>query len=124
MHGLQQHRQGSSGCCREEASQGILMEGLKVGGAGHMEKQAKGYIGRSVLRREDDYLLRGKGQFVDDMPVLSGQVFLGFVMSPHAHATIRSIDATAALALPGVIAVLTAEDVSTVSALKIGRAHV
>jgi carbon-monoxide dehydrogenase large subunit len=61
------------------------------------------------LRREDDTLLRGRGRFVDDVH-LDNHAFGFFVRSPHAHAHIVSIDAAAALAAPGVLAVLTAAD--------------
>lgn len=70
------------------------------------------YVGSNMPRREDEYLLRGLGQFVDDLPEPKNLIHLGFVMSPHAHALIKSIDASAALALKGVIAVLTGEDLA------------
>lgn len=66
-------------------------------------------FGQSVKRLEDPDLLRGKGRFVDDIS-LPGMLEAAFVRSPHAHASIRSIDKTAALALPGVHAVLTMAD--------------
>jgi carbon-monoxide dehydrogenase large subunit len=69
-------------------------------------------VGQSVLRREDDYLLRGEGQYIDDIPEPKGVLYLGFVMSSQAHALIRSIDFADALRLPGVHAVLTGEDVA------------
>ena len=55
-------------------------------------------IGAKVLRREDDKLLRGEGCFVDDLPEPAGTLHLAFVLSPHAHARIVSIDAAAARA--------------------------
>ena len=66
-------------------------------------------FGRRVGRIEDPALLRGKALFVDDID-LPGLVHAAFVRSPHAHAVIASIDATAARAAPGVRAVLTARD--------------
>jgi carbon-monoxide dehydrogenase large subunit len=66
-------------------------------------------FGRSTPRLEDPALLRGKGQFVDDIR-LPGTLHAAFVRSPHAHAAIGGIDAAAALAAPGVIAVLTRAD--------------
>jgi aerobic carbon-monoxide dehydrogenase large subunit len=65
--------------------------------------------GSSVPRTEDPALLTGRGRFVDDVS-LPGQAHLLFLRSPHAHARIRSIDASAAAALPGVAAVLTGRD--------------
>jgi carbon-monoxide dehydrogenase large subunit len=66
-------------------------------------------IGQSVLRREDPRLLTGCGRFFDDLK-LADQLYAAIVRSPHAHADIRGIDASAALAQPGVRAVLTGED--------------
>jgi len=71
--------------------------------------ERRAYVGQEILRREDDYLLRGQGRFVDDIACPGDTIHLGFVMSPHAHARIRSIDAAAARRLDGVIAVLTGE---------------
>jgi carbon-monoxide dehydrogenase large subunit len=68
-------------------------------------------IGQPVRRREDLRLLTGKGRYSDDLN-LAGQAYAVMVRSPHAHALIRSIDAAAARAMPGVLAVLTAADVT------------
>jgi carbon-monoxide dehydrogenase large subunit len=67
------------------------------------------YIGRPLPRFEDLRLVTGKGRFTDDQS-LPGQTYGVFVRSPHAHARILEIDGTAARALPGVIAILTAVD--------------
>ncbi len=66
-------------------------------------------FGARVARLEDEGLLTGKGRFVDDVHI-PGALSAAFVRSPHAHARVRSIDASAALAVPGVVAVLTARD--------------
>ena len=66
-------------------------------------------IGQPVRRREDLRMVTGQGCFTDDLS-LPGQVHAAVVRSPHAHAIIRSVDKAAALALPGVIAVLTGKD--------------
>lgn len=71
-----------------------------------------GNIGKSVRRREDAYLLRGEGRFLDDIAEPKDTLFLGFVMSPHASAKIVGIDASEALALDGVVDVITAEGMS------------
>jgi aerobic carbon-monoxide dehydrogenase large subunit len=66
-------------------------------------------VGQSVLRKEDDALIRGKGRYTDDVaaqPSLHALV----LRSPHAHAT-YTINAANARALPGVALILTAEDV-------------
>ncbi len=67
------------------------------------------YFGASVKRKEDAALLRGKGKFVDDVK-LPGMLHACFVRSSSAHAMIRGIDKSAALALPGVIAIITHDD--------------
>ncbi len=66
-------------------------------------------IGKSIPRKEDRRLLTGRGRFSDDINIL-GQAHAAMVRSPHAHARIKGIDAAAALAAPGVIAVLTGAD--------------
>ncbi len=62
-------------------------------------------IGASVARKEDKRFLTGKGRYTDDMSV-PGMKYAFFVRSPHAHAKIKSIDISAASAMPGVIGVL------------------
>ena len=66
-------------------------------------------MGEPVKRLEDPRLLRGQGQFVDDIS-LPEMLEAAVVRSPHAHAEVRSVDKAAALALPGVHAVLTLDD--------------
>src|ERR1700682_1789538 len=66
-------------------------------------------IGQSVPRFEDLRLVRGGGRYVDDI-VLPGLAYGHVLRSPHAHARIRSIDASKAKAAPGVLAVLTGAD--------------
>jgi aerobic carbon-monoxide dehydrogenase large subunit len=66
-------------------------------------------FGARVARVEDPALLTGRARFVDDIK-LAGMLHGCFVRSPHPHARIRAIDMSAALAMPGVHAVLTARD--------------
>jgi aerobic carbon-monoxide dehydrogenase large subunit len=68
-------------------------------------------IGAPVKRREDKRFLVGKGQYTDDI-VLPGQTHAAFLRSHHAHARIVSIDTAEARKAPGVIAILTGEDVA------------
>ena len=75
-----------------------------------MTERAK-FIGRSVPRLEDRPLLTGQGRFAADIN-FPGQWHMRVVRSPVAHGKIRSIDASAALALPGVHAVWTHNDVA------------
>jgi 2-furoyl-CoA dehydrogenase large subunit len=70
------------------------------------------HVGRRLLRVEDRSLLRGEGQFVDDVPVKKGTLQAAFLRSPHAHAEIVSIDTSEAEKLPGVFAVLTGREVA------------
>ncbi|MCC4296195.1 xanthine dehydrogenase family protein molybdopterin-binding subunit [Aurantimonas coralicida] len=65
-------------------------------------------IGAKVLRKEDRRFITGRGRYVDDM-VVPGMKYAAFVRSPHAHATISGIDMDEAKAMPGVIGILTGE---------------
>ncbi|MBC7577430.1 MAG: xanthine dehydrogenase family protein molybdopterin-binding subunit, partial [Tardiphaga sp.] len=65
-------------------------------------------IGASVVRKEDKRFITGRGRYVDDIKVL-GLTHAHFVRSPHAHAKVKGIDATAAKAMPGVVDVLTGQ---------------
>src|SRR6516164_10755875 len=67
-------------------------------------------VGQSVLRKEDDALIRGKGRYTDDVAAQSSLHAL-VLRSPHAHATF-TISASRARGLPGVSLILTAEDVA------------
>jgi aerobic carbon-monoxide dehydrogenase large subunit len=62
-------------------------------------------IGASVLRKEDQRFITGKGRYTDDFKV-AGMHFAAFVRSPHAHAKVGKIDKSAAESMPGVVAVL------------------
>ncbi|MBB4000277.1 xanthine dehydrogenase family protein molybdopterin-binding subunit [Aureimonas pseudogalii] len=77
--------------------------------------RSSGWTGRSVPRVEDAALLTGRGQYVDDLPIAVGTLHAAILRSPHAHANLRRIDSTKALALPGVVCVLTGEDVRRLS---------
>ena len=68
-------------------------------------------IGAAVRRKEDQRFITGRGHFTDDVN-RPGQVFAVFVRSPHAHATIKSVDTKAAASRPGVLAVLTGADLA------------
>ena len=70
-------------------------------------------MGTSRLRKEDARFIRGQGSYVDDIK-LPGMLFGAIVRSPYAHARIKAIDKSAALKVPGVVAVLTADDLKPV----------
>ena len=67
-----------------------------------------GGMGHSLKRKEDPRFLRGQGKFVDDIQ-LPGMLYLDIVRSPYAHAKIVKIDSSKAMAIPGVVAVITGE---------------
>ena len=66
-------------------------------------------IGARVVRKEDKRFITCKGRYVDDVKLV-GMTFAHFIRSPHAHAKVKSIDASAALKMPGVIAVLNGKE--------------
>ena len=74
-------------------------------------------MGHRMKRKEDPRFLQGQGNYVDDVK-LPGMLYMDIVRSPYAHARIKNIDASAALALPGVVAVITGEDLK-----KAGNLH-
>src|SRR5215204_581459 len=66
-------------------------------------------VGQPIKRREDPRLITGAGQFIDDLR-LPGLLHIALVRSPFAHAKIKSIDLSPALAIPGVVAAYTGDD--------------
>ena len=70
-----------------------------------------GIVGESRLRREDSALLTGEAKFIDDLQI-PGALWVACVRSPHAHARIGGIDASAALAIDGVVAVYSGDDLA------------
>ncbi len=74
-------------------------------------------MGHRMKRKEDPRFIQGKGRYVDDVK-LPNMVYMDIVRSPYAHARILKIDASAALATPGVLAVITGEDLK-----KAGNLH-
>jgi carbon-monoxide dehydrogenase large subunit len=75
------------------------------------EPEAKRWVGGGILRKEDPELLTGQGRYVDDI-ALPGMLWLSFVRSPVAHATISNLDTGAAKQLPGVVAVFTGQELA------------
>src|ERR1700748_3922500 len=67
-------------------------------------------IGASVVRKEDRRFITGKGRYVDDIKLL-GMTHAHFIRSPHAHAKVKSIDSSAAMEMPGVVGVLTGQQI-------------
>ena len=69
------------------------------------------YIGSAQPRKEDARLVTGRGRYIDDIDI-PNSLHACFVRSPHAHARIVEISASRALAMPGVIAVYTGDDLA------------
>ena len=73
------------------------------------------WIGQPVKRVEDARLLTGRGRFIDDYAPCPGVHHAAIVRSPHAHARIHGYDVSAALAMEGVVGVVTGDDVATLT---------
>jgi aerobic carbon-monoxide dehydrogenase large subunit len=71
-------------------------------------------VGQALKRREDPLLITGHGNYLDDIK-LPGMLHIALVRSPYAHANIKSIDTSKALAHPGVVAVFTGEDMMDIN---------
>ncbi|HKJ59491.1 MAG TPA: hypothetical protein VKA37_09685, partial [Halobacteriales archaeon] len=71
----------------------------------------RGGMGEEVRRKEDKRFITGRGNYVDDIK-RPGMLHVEIVRSPHAHARVKNIDTSAAEAMDGVVAVLTAEDLA------------
>src|ERR1700751_3090581 len=67
-------------------------------------------IGASVVRKEDKRFITGKGRYVDDIKLV-GTTYAHFIRSPHAHAKVKGIDSSEAMKMPGVVAVLTGQQI-------------
>jgi aerobic carbon-monoxide dehydrogenase large subunit len=76
-----------------------------------MSEQAFRYLNKAVPRTEDYRLLTGYGRYLDDIEI-AGALHVCFVRSPHAHARIVSVDTTGAVAMPGVVTVVTGRELA------------
>src|SRR5437868_4643257 len=90
-------------------------EGLRLFEA-EKRPDGKGWVGQSVERIEDLTLLAGRGCYIDDIGIPPGTLHAAILRSPHAHAEIRAIHTDAARRGPGVAAVITAAEVTKLSA--------
>src|SRR2546428_243732 len=103
VHRVREHRQGHpvrGGQARSRRRTMTPKTSLEVGGMGH-----------SIKRKEDPRFIRGKGTYVDDVQ-LPGMLYLDIARSPFAHAKITRIGTSKALAIPGVLAVITGQDLA------------
>src|SRR4029077_16899522 len=116
LHRLPEHRQGDPVRRGQDQWRGI------PGGCGmndmtptreQREAKLEG-MGCKRKRVEDIRFTQGKGNYVDDLK-LPGMLHGDFVSSPHAHARVKAINTEAALKVPGVLAVITAETLKTVN---------
>jgi aerobic carbon-monoxide dehydrogenase large subunit len=73
-----------------------------------VEAEHKGWLGRSVKRKEDARFIVGRGNYIEDI-TLPNMLHMAILRSPFAHATIKSIDTSRATELPGIVAVVTGE---------------
>src|SRR5262249_1753068 len=116
LHWLPEHRQSDSIRCRQaqwrSVPGGRRMNDQTPTSAERAEKLQG--MGCKRKRVEDIRFVQGKGSYVDDLK-LPGMLYGDFNRSPHAHARIKKIDTTKAAAVPGVVAVLTAETLKTVN---------
>ena len=71
-----------------------------------------GFVGQSIERVEDAGLLTGRGRYIDDLATRRDTAHAAFLRSPHAHAEIRRLDTDRAKVLPGVLAVITGDDIA------------
>ena len=85
-----------------------------------MTDKLQGDHHETTLRVEDGPLIRGEGNFVDDLK-LPNQATAAFVRSPYPHAKIKTISTEAAQAMPGVVAVLTNADLDGVGSVSMPR---
>ncbi len=116
LHRLPEHRDSHSGCGgrdgRRPGEGGGRMNAVTETSEARAEKLQG--IGCKRKRVEDVRFTQGKGNYVDDIN-LPGMLFGDLVRSPYAHARVKSIDTSKALAVPGVLAVITAETLKTVN---------
>ena len=68
-------------------------------------------VGKSMKRKEDPRFLLGKGNYIDDIN-LPEQLWMALVHSPYPHANIRGIDSSAAMQIPGAVAVVTSKELN------------
>src|SRR5262245_56342118 len=116
MQGVSEHRQGRAIRRRQAQRRGVPGGGRMNDVNLTSEQRAERLQGMGCKRKrvEDIRFVQGKGNYVDDLK-LPGMLYGDFTRSPHGHARVKKIDTSKAAALPGVIAVLTAETLKTVN---------
>src|SRR6202021_3537866 len=116
LHRLSEHRQGHS-IRRRQAQRRAVPGGRRMNDmtptSAERAEKLQG-VGCKRKRVEAVRFTQGKGKYVDDLK-LPGMLYGDFTRSPHGHARVKKIDTTKAAAVPGVVAVLTAEVLKTVN---------
>src|SRR5437879_4868617 len=103
LHRISKHREGGSICFTET-------ETLGQSGCRRLAITQR-YVGQAMKRKEDPRLVSGTSTYVDDV-VLPGMLYMAVIRSIHAHARIKRVDTSRAQKLPGVVAVVTGEEVA------------
>src|SRR5262245_14506405 len=115
LHRLPEHREGHSIRRRQNQRRAVpggrRMNDQTLSSAQRAERLEG--MGCKRKRVEDIRFVQGKGNYVDDLK-LPGMLYGDFTRSPHGHARVKKIDTSKAAAVPGVVAVLTAETLKTV----------
>src|SRR5262245_23257889 len=116
MHGIPEHRQSHSVRRRQDQRRAVPGGRRMNDQTSTSAQRTEGLQGMGCKRKrvEDIRFVQGKGNYVDDLR-LPGMLYGDFTRSPHGHARIKKIDTTKAAAVPGVVAVLTAETLKTVN---------
>src|SRR5271169_169653 len=113
LHGLSSHcRCGRDDGAHAQRARAMTMSSASAQGLPELDRP-NSYIGKAVPRPNLERLMQGRGLFVSDME-LPRMGHVVFVRSPHAHARIVGIDASAARRMSGVIAVVTGEELASV----------
>src|SRR5262249_32052816 len=87
----------------------VMRRDIKISGWEDQDMGVEG-IGASVVRKEDKRFITGKGRYVDDIKLV-GLTYAHFIRNPHAHARGKSNHSSAAMKMPGVVAVLTGQQI-------------
>src|ERR1700694_3784980 len=95
---------------RDAGASGLIDHEDQAVSAMHNHAEAERWVGKSLPRKEENRLLRGRGKFADDIK-LREMLYLRFVRSPYAHAKIVSVNTSAAEAVLGVTCTLTGAEV-------------
>src|SRR5262249_44481873 len=116
LHGIPEYCQSHSVCCRQDQWRAVPGGRRMSDQSPTSAQRAEALQGMGCKRKrvEDIRFVQGKGNYVDDLS-LPAMLYGDFTPSPHCPPRIKKIDPTKAAAVPGVVAVLTAETLKTVN---------